>query len=370
MMAPIPSESVTPRPRRRKCARKYQTNNIQLNITFTEAFIATCSPDELLGQVIQALCPKYHIDAPHLFALRNVISSAIVAPRKPPQLKRTRPDRRIGQLGSIYDTPPCSPYGVNGPPGSVNQSFYFHHQDPDFKRLLPGADCSRYERLDESANQEVSDGQEIPNSQENMQSEGSITSASTAERNASPKDSFKTSMRLQPQSIPTITVTSPNSTQNSATSRQKNTVSSVPLLHAAEIAIELPDTQDTGNASQPSSAPVPRIAPSSDTQDTFASTQNSEVFSPPDAFVDFTPPTQEGSQDAIISQVEPINSSNFATSEQTGKENPKTSRRSPHLPVQPLPSQVPPSAPSLGKRSRKTPADGNAAFPHKRTKSA
>jgi hypothetical protein len=130
-------------------------------------------------------------------------------------------------------------------------------------------------------------------------------------------------------------------------------------LHAAEIAIELPDTQDTGNASQPSSAPVPRILPSPDTQDTFRSTQNSEVFSPPDTFIDFTPPTQEGSQDVTVSQLEPVNASNIVTSEQTSKKNSKIYRRSPRLPVQPLPSQI-----------SKTPANCNAAPSHKRTKSA
>ncbi|KAF2633898.1 hypothetical protein BU25DRAFT_486891 [Macroventuria anomochaeta] len=323
------SEPASPRPRR-------------------QAFIATCSPDELLGQVIRALCPRYNIDAPHLIALRKVLSSAIVAPRKPPQLKRTRPDKRIGEIGSIYDTLRRSPYGTNGPSVSANQSLHFHHKDPDFKRLLPQVDRSRYEWPDEPVSQEDSDGQEVPDSKESTQSKVSTILTPTTKRNvsslltesatsASPavkktsagpiqrlketrqattpeqvpittpsfdprlapkapqKDASTNPKSPQSSSMTTITITSPDSVRTIATKGHETTKVSASLLHAAEIAIELPGTQDTQSVPRSCHVPVFHIPQSSDTQDTVNSTQQSEISSPLVDFVQCTPPTQEES---------------------------------------------------------------------------
>lgn len=379
----------------------------QLSATSTEAFVATCSPDELLGQVIQTLCPRYNIDAPHLLALRQLLSSAIVAPRKPPTLKRTRPDKRIGEIGSIYDTPRRSPYGPNGPPVSANQSFYFHHKDADFERLLPRVDRSRYEWKDEPASQSDSDGKEIPDSQESMQSEASAVATPAAERDVSTlstvsatpastdrtKKTVKTVAETKPQaleprpsvtselisgdetllgsrsgpqtprknasapsqaskhlSVPTNTVTSPKPTDTKATSESTDTALSSPLLHAANIAIELPDTQDTHSVPPPpySASPFP-VLQLSDTQDTVNSNQQSEVFSPPDDFVHYTPPTQEETQDEALSQVETTRSYTHTTVSNTTAEAPKPPPQ--HSP-RALPSSPSVSPPSLGKRSR------------------
>ena len=376
----------------------------------TEAFIAACSPDELLGQVIQTLCPRYSIDAPHLLALRQVLSSAIVAPRKPPTLKRTRPDKRIGEIGSIYDAPRRSSHGINGPPVSANQSFYFDHKDPDFERLLPQVDRSRYEWPDEPASRSDSD------SQESMKSNVSTTSAAAAQRSASsqpttppnltstgckkksiagptqePKKSCRTRSPEQvfssnqsilfnvsqkdvcttakgphPQSIPTIAITSLGSKPKSATSGEENTAISVLLLREADIAIELPDTQDTHSVPGPSSALVSHTAQSSDTQDTVDSTQQSEVFSPPVDFVHFTPPTQE-SQSVALSQVDALDAVEPTTmaSQMKAKASlpwPRRSLRSS--------SQSTPSTSSLGKRSRGKSETGDDTPLLKRSKPA
>jgi len=87
-----------------------------------------------------------------------VLSSAIVTPPKPPRLVRTRPDKRIGEIVSIYGTPQRSIHGPNGPPVSDRTSFYFHHKDPDFEKLLPQVDGSRYQSSDAVASKENQNG--------------------------------------------------------------------------------------------------------------------------------------------------------------------------------------------------------------------
>lgn len=394
---------------------------------YPEAFVATCSPDELLGQVIQTLCPRYNIDAPHLLALRQLFSSTIVAPRKPPTLKRTRPDKRIGEIGSIYDAPRRSPFGPNGPPVSANQSFYFHHQDADFERLLPRVDRSRYVWRDEPDSQSDSDGEEVPNSQERPQpqiprsetlaterkqtspSKTSVlpTSAASNEQIATKahpqaqklqaqelprlkwtqgpvlndeklsvpesgpetprKNASPSSQTPQRPSVPTITVTTPGSTERMITNEQENTVLSSPLLSASNVAVELPDWQEMYSVPPPpysaSRFYVPRCP---DTQDTVNSTQQSEVFSPPNEFVHFTPPSQDETQQEGLSQAETSNS------------YPPTTAVKPTVdPLKPLPrrsprvfaSSPPISTPSLGKRAREKSKASDAAPSPKRSKS-
>ncbi|KAJ4382231.1 hypothetical protein N0V86_002564 [Didymella sp. IMI 355093] len=387
----------------------------QLSVTLTEAFVATCSPDELLGQVIQTLCPRYNIDAPHLLALRQLLSSTIVAPRKPPTLKRTRPDKRIGEIGSIYDTPRRSPYGPNGPPVSANQSFYFHHQDIEFERLLPRVDRTRYVWRNESASQSDSDGEEIPDSQESMQSQvstietpataltTSVTRASTNsdekaaakahpqaqqlcstftqgltssdEQLSVPKSSPKTprkdasasSQKSQRSSVPTITITTPRSTERMVTSEHKETTLPSPPLRAADVAMELLDSQETHSVPPPpysaSSFYMPQC---SDTQDTVNSTQLSEVFSPPDDFMNYTPPTQEETQQEALSQAEMSGSDPSSTAIKMGA---NASAPPPRHPPRALPSSSPVSSPLLGKRSRRESEVTDDAPSLKRSKS-
>ncbi|KAJ8115908.1 hypothetical protein OPT61_g2556 [Boeremia exigua] len=330
-MAPMISEPPSPRSRR-------------------QAFIATCSPDELLGQVIKTLCPRYNIDAPHLLALRQVLSSTIVAPRKPPTLKRTRPDKRIGELGSIHDTSRRSLHGINGPPMSATQTFYFHHKDPDFERLLPQVDRSRYEQLHEMATQSATVTKEVQGSQESAEPFLPDTSATVAtqrrrlRQDATPppayddieteyssrraqhlrntcvaeephcdssiacsvpqKDATANSKKIQPTSIPTITITSPDSQAKSATSTSEDTVVPFPPLRETDTAIELPDIPDIHAVPGLSYARTSHNLQYTDTQDTVNSTQQSDVFSPPVEFVHFTPPTQEEIHDIGLSQIE------------------------------------------------------------------
>jgi hypothetical protein len=376
----------------------------QLSVTLTEAFVATCSPDELLGQVIQTLCPRYNIDAPHLLALRQLLSSTIVAPRKPPTLKRTRPDKRIGEIGSIYDTPRRSPYGPNGPPVSANQSFYFHHQDVEFERLLPRVDRTCYVWRNEPASQSDSDGEEIPDSQESMQSQVSTIETPATARNvstllttfvttASTNSDEKTTAKAHPQaketrstatqgltsrdeqlsvpksspktprrdasasspksrrpSVPTITITTPRSTERMVTSEHEQVTLPSPPLPAASVAMELLDSQETHSVPPPpysaSSFYMPQC---SNTQDTVNSTQLSEVFSPPDDFMNYTPPTQEETQPEALSQAETSSSDPSLTAIKMGA---NASAPPPRHSPRALPSNLLVSSPLLGKRSR------------------
>ncbi|KAF1932809.1 uncharacterized protein M421DRAFT_89154 [Didymella exigua CBS 183.55] len=368
---------------------------------FTEAFVATCSPDELLGQVIQILCPRYNIDAPHLLALRQLLSNAIVAPRKPPTLKRTRPDKRIGEIGSIYNTPHRSPYGPNGPPVSANQSFYFHHQDADFERLLPRVDRLRYVWMNEPASQSESDGEEIPDSHESLQSQLTSIETPSTERNGSPlsptsfslsltehskraaakvppqaedlrptanqelasgdeslsvskygsdiphKDASADSQKSQHPSVPTTTIMS---TERTVTSEHESTTLSSPLLPTVNIAIELPESQEMHSVPPPPHSAPPFYMPQcSNTQDTVNSTQPSEVFSPSDDFINYTPLTQEATRQDTSLQAEMSNSYPRTSVINTTAELPKPSPRpSPRA----CSSSPLVSVPPLGKRSR------------------
>lgn len=397
------------------------------SVPHAEAFVATCSPDELLGQVIQTLCPTYNIDAPHLLALRQLLSSTIVAPRKPPTLKRTRPDKRIGEIGSIYNTPRRSPFGPNGPPVSAHQSFYFHHQDADFERLLPQVDRSRYVWRDEPDSQSNSDGEEIPDSQESShslmptpatlgterkestpstisavnasapsgeqaaakahpqaqepQAQESLRSKATHEvvldheKLLVPKSGPKTprknvsadSVTSERASVPTITITTPRSTERMVKSEYENTALSPPLLAPADVAIELPDSQETHSAPPPLySVSAPSMPRCPDTQDTVNSTQQSEVFSPPNDFVHYTPPSQEDTQQETLSQAETSSTHPSTTAVKPIADLPKaTPRRSPRT----LASSPPISLSSLGKRSRGKSEDSDAAPSPKRSRS-
>lgn len=323
-----------------------------------------------------------------------MVSSAVVAPRKPPTLKRTRPDRHIGEIGSIYDAPRRSVYGPNGPPASVDQSFFFHHQDPDFTKLLPRVDRSRYEWPDEPASESNSDGEDIPDSQESLSSMlselsavgpmqgGASLQASTASvptpadrrtrsakrsvqlrretrRNEAPKPASESSSgvsavsqevvptrieRPSTQPVPTIVITSPDSRRDNTITVHQDTTVPFSLERRADVVVKQPNTAENRIASElsfPSSSPI--IIQCTDTQDTISSTQQSEVFSPPDAFVHFSPPSQDDAQDAVITSALPEVESNKAER-----------KPSPHSPRRSLPSSSQSASfePALGKRSR------------------
>ncbi|KAH6616431.1 hypothetical protein C7974DRAFT_44534 [Boeremia exigua] len=328
-MAPMLSEPPRPRPRR-------------------QAFVATCSPDELLGQVIQALCPSYNIDAPHLLALRQVLSSAIVAPKKPPTLKRTRPDRRIGEVFPVHDTPRRSVFGPNGPPVSAEQSFYFHHQDPDFERLLPQVDRTRFDKPEKPNVCSNLNTEEVLDSQESMESVLTVPLVATPDTQCSvstepttlheptlidrketstehthqPRISSESESPVSDNSkviptmsqdgathtltnphtppIPAITITSPQPTFKGALSLSRDIPVPSALPIEITVAMQPPLLQDSHEDPQ-SSTPVCHIVQYTDTQDTVISTQQSEVFSQPVDFVHFTPPTQEDSQSGVMS---------------------------------------------------------------------
>lgn len=373
---------------------------------------ATCSPDELLGRTIEVLSPKYNIDAPHLLALRNVFSAAIIQPRKPPRLMRTRPDKRIGQIGSIHDTPRASAYGVNGPPSSINRTFYFHHKDPDFERLLPQTDISRY-KSDESGIHSGSDIQEIADSQQCTQAKVSAAAAvrdgssqpvapatsRPAERNNSTSVEFtqqteemrqavtsqqelnnSSTPNLQSTStflhgvsspktsqssvVPTTIIQYLDSKQLSARNESENATASAPLLRAASVDIQPPDTQDTHSVSRlfpDSLSCIPRLSETQDSQNTFASTQESDVFSPPVDNLQYTAPTQNDSQDAVLLEVEIDDMSNIVTAGQICKRSPRRSDR-------PASSHSSSSRSSLGKHSRRVSEIEDDVLLHKRSR--
>ena len=58
-------------------------------------------------------------------------------------LPRNSPDRRLGEPSSgraRRSRPRPDPYG---PPSSLYRAFYFHHSDPEFKRMYPHDWCSQ-----------------------------------------------------------------------------------------------------------------------------------------------------------------------------------------------------------------------------------
>jgi len=363
-----------------------------------------------------------------MLALRQLLGSRIVAPRSPPTLKRTRPDKRIGEIGSIYDTPRRSPFGPNGPPVSANQSFYFHHQDADFERLLPRVDRSRYVWRDEPESQSDSDSsEEVLDSQEGSQPQvsrpetlaterkvettpltTSVAPASTAsdERTAAkayseaqvsqaqqsprsqgthgltsndekpsipesgPATPRKTapanSLVPQQPAIPKITVTTPRSTERIVNSKCQTAALSSPILLAANVTIDLPDSQEMHSVPPPPYSASPSyMNPGPDTQDTVNSTQQSEVFSPPNDFVQFTPPSQEETQQEGLSQAETANLYPHTTAVKPTVNTPKPPpRRSPRVSA----SSPPTATPSLGKHSRGLSESLDAAPSLKRSK--
>lgn len=405
-MAPTLVESTAARPRRRKSTTNLSFKQRSTNATPTENYIASCSPDELLGQIISALYPNYRIDAPHLLALRNVLSTAIVPPKKPPRLMRTRPDKRIGQIEPAYDVTRRCPHGVNGPPGSADKSFYFHHEDPDFKRLLPQVDRSRYEWSDHPASEGSQDSKdttdlEISSSTPKRTASSRSLHSITTPRSTDGKEAVAPgSLNSSKQSCPDMATEQKDGTTKSESlpveykvvQEQRTAISQTPqivmipsisagslksvttgcrdhaptstrLLRTTGKQIDLPNAQETQDTACTSSIPATYTTCLPDTQDTSASSQ-SNIFSPPVSFLQFTPPTQEGTQGADESQVINTSTENFTNPEETT--NKPTQWYSCFPTSSPVVSSLP--APSQGKRPREM-SDEDSAPPQKRPKS-
>lgn len=395
-MAPTLVESTSARPRRRKSTTNLSFKQRSTNATPTENYIASCSPDELLGQIISALYPNYRIDAPHLLALRNVLSTAIVPPKKPPRLMRTRPDKRIGQIEPAYDVTRRCLHGVNGPPGSADKSFYFHHEDPDFKRLLPQVDRSRYEWSDHAASEGSQDskdttGLEIFDSAPKRTASFRLLDSITTPRSTDGKEAAApASPNSSKETCPDMATEQKDGTRKSnslpveykVVQEQGTAISQTPQSemipstsagslkpvttgcrdHAPK-QIDLPDAQQTQDTACPSSVPATYSTCLPDTQDSSASSR-SNIFSPPVSFLQFTPPTQEGTQGADETQVITTSIENFTNPEETT--NKPTQWYSCFPTSSPIVSSLP--APSQGKRPREM-SDEDSAPPQKRPKS-
>ncbi|KZM21965.1 hypothetical protein ST47_g6893 [Ascochyta rabiei] len=373
-------------------------------------FTALCSSDELLGQIIQTLLPEYRVDASHLLALREVLSSAIVTPKKPPRLVRTRPDKRIGQVGSIYDTSQRPVCGPNGPPVSANTSFYFHHKDPDFEKLLPQVDRSGYGCSDQPVDEGIQDSTDpntlyipTPTLKRNELSKspdfvaacasavcedkglmrpircpketcpangpaysGTLDPSLTLAQDAAREHPAITPSNLQPTYIPIITITDADSEQLRTIDGAEESSSSVSLLRTADIFADLPDTQEmNGTARSFSIAALPGPYPTdTHTQDSFNSTQQSDVFSPPVDFLPCTPPTQDDSQSEVLPQNSVNDTSDLSTAEKTNKQ---ASQRPICLSAVELESYSLPTPP-WNKRLRETLEEANDAPHQKRSK--
>lgn len=323
-------------------------------------------------------------------------------------LKRTRPDKRIGEIGSIYDTPPCSTSGVNGPPKSANKSFYFHHKDPEFKRLLPQVDRSEYERSDGKASEDSENSVEaktmdVPASSPKRtvpphpsephtatqsavgNKEHSLASAKNSTPTCSGEESdYKgrsmlhqaastttdkqtkgaTNLHIpQTGSIPEIIITVADSEASSILKKHEDVSTQTPVSNAASIRTNIPDPEGTHVTMPSSSGPMSRVTCLPDTQNTSASTQQSEVFSPPIDFLPCTQPTQEDSRDLLATQYK---TEDTATSILEDKTNSKAGSsvgrsNSPDFPPSPVTAR--------GKRSRQTAGEVDGTPPAKRSKS-
>ncbi|OSS54722.1 hypothetical protein B5807_00253 [Epicoccum nigrum] len=327
-MAPINPESLHPQPHRRN-------------------YISTSSPSELFDQIISTLGRQNNIDAPIILELRQLISETIHEPRTPPALRRTRPDRRLGELISLHETKHRPMYEVDGPPVSAERRFYFHHTNPDFKKVLPQVDLSRYPRKGGLVSQSESHGEKIPGSQESVKPGLTIYSASVvAQRSASTQASTSqtpergecnkkcetegqrleethasqkkelpnnsgspmttaSAQNIAPNeklqtSVPVNTVTCPES--EAKTTRGQYT----PLSPQGGVSDRTPFSRDIENGIPESDfTSSSHILPLADTQDTCDSTQQSEVFSQPADIEHFTPPTQESTGD-FFSQIDTV----------------------------------------------------------------
>lgn len=314
----------------------------------------------------------------------------------PPKLKRARPDMCIGQKDSICDRLNALRHGINGPPVSTNSSFYFHHLDPDFEKLLPQVDRSRYGRSDESEpepasqnsvqsgtsrirnaafSQPASTDRKKKTFARPSQCRKNTSEAMTPEyvysnnpppdpssaRNTTLKSVLPNFKKPLPTPTPTVTVTRVDKKQSSGdTSEHQHTSAPITLLYTTDLPIDLRDTQDTYNTMQSFSILVPQDTYLPNTQETSTSSQKSETFSAPATFLPSSPPTQEDLQGTVLSHIKLEDANISAT---TRKRKARTLFRSSQSFARPSSS----SAPSLGKRSRKVLEVEDEVPLHKRT---
>lgn len=174
------------------------------------------------------------------------------------------------------------------------------------------------------------------------------------------------SLAPQRPSVPMIIVTTPRSTDRIVNNELEDISLSSPLLPANNVAIELPDSQGIDIIPPPPYSALPFYVPRCpDTQDTVDSTQQSEVFSPPNDFLHFTPPSQDETQQEGLSQAETSTSypQTTAVRPTVGPSKPPP-RRSPRG----FASSSPILTPSLGKRSREESEVSDATCSLKRSK--
>lgn len=297
---------------------------------------------------------------------------------------------------------------MNGPPVLPDETFYFHHTDPDFEKLLPQVDRSRYERTDGPATQANPGREEISDSQESAKPTCSDPSVAVATRcNAStqlralqpvthafnkgacgtrPTTNHQTTSQpgaagrsnvnnasdssilsqqeatAEPNnprhtSVPIITITGPESMAQCSLNDVKTTAMSISVPQQNVVAFEVPKIEDVYELSRPTSPPIPRPSPPSDTQDTALSTQPSDIFSQPADFMHFTPPTQD-SQQVAMSQLDAFDTIETVSVGTVGAEF-----------LHRLPKSTHPM-PTLGKRPHDTPDTSDNTSRLKRSKLA
>lgn len=165
-----------------------------------------------------------------------------------------------------------------------------------------------------------------------------------------PQEDMSASSEGRPAaSIPAIIVTSPGSTPKKPATGQHDVSVPASSLRGINGVLVLQDSRDDSEILPP--APPSAFSMTlqcADTQDTVDSTQQSDVFSPPADFAQFTPPSQEGTQDVELSQAIYPHATRFDTASDADMKGPQRSSRRPSSDM----SQLEPFAPALGKRPR------------------
>jgi hypothetical protein len=132
-----------------------------------------------------------------------------------------------------------------------------------------------------------------------------------------------------------------------------------------KVFVDLADITDTNGMAH--SFPVTALASSHlpDTQESFTSTQQSNVFSPPLEFLPCTPPTQEESQDGALSQSAPGDAFSLPVTKKEAEEN---RQQESHDRSASSPESSSLSPPSWNKRLRENLEEANDTPAQKRSK--
>jgi hypothetical protein len=337
--------------------------------------------ETLLASIVETLSPKYVIDHEHLDALRILLSDAITESEEPPEPRHTRPNTQTGQAGPGFQASHPSSHGINGPPATVDQSFYFHHEDPDFPTLLPQVDRSEYQRPVESINSD--DDTILYNSSHTSERNAPSQQFAPAPTPVNAKDAGDTSSghiiylkkRYQVSTQVCRYCYSPilrrPFTQNVVEKEPTPSLEraqSISILNSMATSTGQKHTSALGQdeCTSDSDAPLARHTPYlSGTQSTDNSIQQNQAFSPLVDFSQFTPPTQEVYQSDLLPLIETECAAELIENDVEMGASLRSPPASPRLSS--LPSQT--SAPLLGKRSRAVSKTQVERTPHKRSKS-